>query len=63
MSTQRSAPPDSCPCCPYFNEFHGACRHPAHQAVLQALADGQGDCPLYEGIRADAMRELADELN
>lgn len=63
MSTPQSATPDSCPCCPHFDEFHGACRHPARQDVVQELADRGGDCPLFEGIRAAAMRELADDLN
>lgn len=63
MSAPRSATPDSCPCCPHYDPFHGACHHPLHQDVVRALADGSDDgCPLYASIRAEAMRTLEARL-
>lgn len=63
MPAPQLAPPDSCPCCPHFDGFHGACRHPLGQDVVRALVeDGEADCPVFDAFRAGAMRELVDEL-
>lgn len=60
MSGQRSWMPDSYPCCPRFDPFHAACRHPLHQTVVRELSVGER--PLYETVRAEAMRELEARL-
>ena len=63
MHTARSATPDVCPYCPHFDGFHASCRHPLRQDVVAALAERGGECPLFDEVRATAMRELADEFN
>ena len=63
MNRPGSVTPDSCPYCPHYNPFHGACRHPMRQVVVSELSAGDRECPVFGEVRATAMRALEDRLD
>jgi hypothetical protein len=54
--------PGSCRYCPHFDAFQRSCSHPSSQTILRDLAAGNGDCPVFDEVRADAMSDLEDRL-
>lgn len=63
MTTNAATIPESCTQCPHFERFRAACTHPLRQVALWELRDERSDCPLFETVRAEAMRDLEQQLD
>lgn len=54
---------ESCTRCPHVDQFHSSCNHPLRQIVIRELSHGMDECPLYDGVKAEAMSNLESELD
>lgn len=63
MSTKLPSVPESCSYCPYIDQFHSSCTHPFRQIIIEELDSEQDKCPLFDEIRAEAMRDLEISLD
>ncbi len=62
MDTDLPSIPESCSQCPHIDRFHSSCSHPLRQNIISGLESNRDTCPVYSAVRADAMRDLEDQI-